>query len=46
MDKQQEPTPFYKQDKVHIHKYDEFHFLYMKMSWSPEGGLWFGVFYK
>ena len=33
------PTPSNKQDKFHIHKYDEFHFLYMKMSWSQEVGL-------
>ena len=31
--------PSNKRDKVHIHKYDEFHLQYLKMSWSPEGDL-------
>ena len=35
-----------KQDKVQIHKPDEFPFLEMKTSWPPEGDLWFGVYIK
>ena len=32
------------EDRVQIMSQDELPFLYMKMSWSPEGGLQFGVF--
>ena len=39
------PTPK-KEDRVQIVTNDEFHFLDMKMSWSPEGELQFGVFRK
>ena len=37
------PTPE-KEDRVQIVTNDEFPFLDMKMSWSPEGGLHFGLF--
>ena len=39
------PTPE-KEDWVQIVAKDKLPFLYMKMSWSPEGGLQFGVFRK
>ena len=39
------PTPE-KEYWVQIVTNDEFPFLYMKMIWSPEGGLQFGVFRK
>ena len=39
------PTPE-KEDRIQIVTNDEFHFLDMKMSWSPEGDLKFGVFRK
>ena len=39
------PTPE-KEDQVQIVTNDEFPFLDMKMSWSPEGGLKFGVLRK
>ena len=39
------PTPA-KEDRVQIVTNDEFPFLEMKMSWSPEGDLQFGVFRK
>ena len=35
-----------KEDRVQIVAKDEFPFLVMKMSWSPEGDLQFGVFIK
>ena len=35
-----------KEDRVQIVKNNEFPFFYMKMSWSPEGDLQFGVFRK
>ena len=35
-----------KEDRVQIVTNDEFPFLDMKMSWSPEGGIQFGVFRK
>ena len=35
-----------KEDRVQIVMNDEFPFLDMKMSWSPEGDLQFGVFSK
>ena len=39
------PTPE-KEDQVQVVEKDEFPFLDMKMSWSPEGDLQFGVFRK
>ena len=39
------PTPA-KEDRVQIVTNDEFPFLVMKMSWSPERNLQFGVFRK
>ena len=44
-DRAKPPTPE-KEDRVQIVTKDEFPFLDMKMSWSPEGGLQFGVFRK
>ena len=38
--------PTEKEDRVQVVAKDEFPFLDMKMSWSPEGGLQFGVFRK
>ena len=38
--------PTKKEDRVQVVAKDEFPFLDMKMSWSPEGGLQFGVFRK
>ena len=35
-----------KEDRVQVVVNDKFHFLDMKMSWSPEGDLQFGVFRK
>ena len=35
-----------KEDRVQVVAKDEFPFLDMKMSWSPEGDLQFGVFRK
>ena len=46
MDKRSEfPTPV-EEDRVQIVTNDEFPILDMKMSWSPEGDLQFGVFRK
>ena len=41
-----EPPPSSKKDKVKIVANDKFAFLYMKMSWSPEGDLQYGLFSK
>ena len=40
------PSTPEKEDQIQIVIKDEFPFLDMKMSWSPEGGLQFGVFRK
>ena len=42
-DESNSPTPE-KEDRVQIVTNNEFPFLDMKMSWSPEGDLQFGVF--
>ena len=44
-DKANSPTPE-KEDQVQIATNDKSPFLDMKMSWSPEGDLQFGVFRK
>ena len=46
MNKRYEPSPSVKKDKVQIAANDEFPFLDMEMSWSPEVDLQFGVFRK
>ena len=46
MDRRSEPPTSEKEDRVQIVTKDEFPFLDMKMSWSPEGDLQFGVFRK
>ena len=46
MDRRSEPLTPEKEDRVQIVTKDEFHFLDMNMSWSPEGDLQFGVFRK
>ena len=46
MNKRYEPFPSVKKDKVQIVANDEFPFLDMKMSWSPEVDSQFGVFRK
>ena len=40
------PPPSAKEDRVQIVTNDKFPFFDMKMSWSPEGDLQFGVFRK
>ena len=46
MDRRSKPPTPEKEDRVQIVAKDEFPFLDMKMSWSPEGELQFGVFRK
>ena len=42
--KEENSPPPAKEDRVQIVMNNKFPFLYMKMSWSPEGDLQFGVF--
>ena len=46
MNKRYEPSLYMKREKVQIAENDEFLFLDMEMSWSPEVDLQFGVFRK